>query len=458
MRSLFAILSVSLTLLCACTAAAQQSRVVIDDYQISKYVTDVKSSFRLPSVAVGIVGPDETHYLEAYGPAELDQRFRLGSLSKTYTALAALLLAHEGKFSLDDPVANWFPEAPEDVTVQDLLDHTSGVSAADGYAPMTAPDASVGDWIAGASWAGVGEYEYSNLNYVILGALLQRAADEPFDEILRTRIFEPIGLESALASEDSREVVPGYQYMFGFPVQRTAPPIPAAELPAGGVMASPKDTAKFLRVLLNDGKAGDQQIFPPAVVKQMLTAPEGKRYASGWGRITIDGVDVAMHSGLTATFASFQALAPAREVGVFAVTNVNSYNAGAVVAIGKGVLRTMIGARPQPVSNLEFVVRLGMGILLVIASLAFLLELMRWFSARRPVRMRRRWVIRFAVLTVLATGVMVALWQVTETPLDALFRFQPDVALVVVGVPGSLILRQLFKGFNASFRERHLEE
>lgn len=458
MMQLIKLLAFAITLCTTSVASAQQARVVIDDFQISTYVTAVKSSLHLPSVAAGIVGSKQNYYLEAFGPAELDERFRLGSLSKSYTALAAHILAEEGALDLNAPISTWYPDAPADVTIQHLLDHRSGLSGADGYVAFNDPDGSLDNWVRGGSWAGVGEYEYSNLNYALLGGILEKTAETPFDEVLKTRIFEPTGMKTAIVASGAGDAVPGHQYLFGFPVQRSTPDIAAKELPAGGVMASPRDAARFLRALLGGGELDGEQVLPAAAVEQMLSGDAQERYASGWGRISIGGVDVAMHSGLTATFASFHAVAPERDVGVFVVTNVNTYQAGGAVAIGKGLLRTMLGATPEPVSNVEFVVRLGLGVLLLLSLLAFLIELFRWFGARMPSKMNRKWVIRFALFAVPGVGVVVGLSAVTGMPIDAMVRFQPDVAAVVVGVPTSLVLRQLFKGFNATSRERHVAD
>ncbi len=158
-----------------------------------------------PSASIAIVRNGATVYEQAYGegrigtPATTGMRYAIGSVSKQFTATAILLLAEEGKLSLDDKVARWFPKLTRagDVSVRELLAMTSGYQD---YWPQdyvftamqspTTADAIIEHWAGqpldfepGSTW------QYSNTNYVIAAAIVEKVSAMPFMDFLRQRIF-----------------------------------------------------------------------------------------------------------------------------------------------------------------------------------------------------------------------------------------------------------------------------
>ena len=165
-----------------------------------------------PSVSIAIVRGAQIVYERAYGdgrgatPAISSMRYAIGSVSKQFTATAILLLAEEGKLSLADPVAKWFPRLTraKDITVRQLLSMTSGYQDywpqdyvfPDMQHPATAQSIM-------ERWAGKGldfdpgtRWQYSNTNYVIAAAIVERVAGMRFMDFLRQRIFGPLKMTS----------------------------------------------------------------------------------------------------------------------------------------------------------------------------------------------------------------------------------------------------------------------
>ena len=129
--------------------------------------------------------------------------FRIGSITKQFTAAAVLKLVDDGKLSLDDPISKFIPEAPaswRDVTVRHLLEHTSGIpsftavlgDSADGWAGKTPHDviALVRDRPLEAA-PGI-RFSYDNTGYVLLGVIVRQVSGKPLDVFLRERVFEPL--------------------------------------------------------------------------------------------------------------------------------------------------------------------------------------------------------------------------------------------------------------------------
>lgn len=166
-----------------------------------------------PSLVIGIVRGGQPVWARAYGQArpgraaQAEMRYAIGSVSKQFTVTALLMLQEQGKLSLDDPVSRYFPELTRsgEVTLAQLLSHTSGYS--DYYpqdylpismrAPTSAAEIMRGwaqrplDFDPGTRW------QYSNTNYVIAGAVVERVTGASLADLLRQRIFDPLAMPSA---------------------------------------------------------------------------------------------------------------------------------------------------------------------------------------------------------------------------------------------------------------------
>ncbi|HUP89353.1 MAG TPA: serine hydrolase domain-containing protein [Longimicrobiales bacterium] len=165
-----------------------------------------------PGAGIAIVRGGEVVYEQGYGigrgevAASPSMRYEIGSVSKQFTAAAILLLAEEGKLSLDDKVAKWFPQLTRasEISIRQLLSMTSGYQdywPQDYVMPeMQRPTNS--DYIM-QKWAGKAldfdpgtKWQYSNTNYVIAGQIVERVSGVKFFDFLRTRIFTPLKMTS----------------------------------------------------------------------------------------------------------------------------------------------------------------------------------------------------------------------------------------------------------------------
>jgi D-alanyl-D-alanine carboxypeptidase len=167
-----------------------------------------------PSASVAIVRGGEVVFEGAYGdgridpktPAKSSMRYAIGSVSKQFTATAVLLLAEEGKLSLDDKVAKWFPNLTRagEINIRQLLSMTSGYQD---YWPQdyvftdmqrpTMPVSIMQRWAGKALDFDPGtKWQYSNTNYVIAASIVEKVSGVPFMDFLRQRIFTPLKMTS----------------------------------------------------------------------------------------------------------------------------------------------------------------------------------------------------------------------------------------------------------------------
>ena len=209
---------------CSLTAAAARSSPhhPKTKAKIDTAVNQVLSSTKVPSASIAIVKDGRIAYLQAYGLARLSppmeatpqMQYSIGSISKQFTAAAVLLLAQEGKLTLDDPVSKYLPDLTRasEVTIRMLLSHTSGYQD---YWPedyvmtsMMVPTTAQHildvwgkrplDFDPGTQW------QYSNTNYVIAGRIVEQVSGMPLIDLLKKRIFLPLGMDNVYDADASQ--------------------------------------------------------------------------------------------------------------------------------------------------------------------------------------------------------------------------------------------------------------
>jgi CubicO group peptidase (beta-lactamase class C family) len=223
-----------------------------------------------PSVSVAIVENGRLAYAKAFGKADIaanrdagvNTRYAIGSVSKQFTSTALLLLQEQGKLSLDDKVAKYFPELTRanEITIRQLLSHTSGY---EDYAPQ---DYLIPDWTKPMTsekiinqWArkplnydpGT-KWQYSNTGYVLAALIFEKAAGLPLVAFLREKIFEPLGMKSAddcdIRSPEDASAYTRFALGPPRPVGREAS---SWYLGAGELCMTPSDLAKWDIAFIN---------------------------------------------------------------------------------------------------------------------------------------------------------------------------------------------------------------
>ncbi len=204
--------------------------------------------------------------LDAGTPVTRETYFELGSIGKTFTAVAVLQLHEQGEIDLDAPVTRYLPwfevqseHAP--ITIHHLLTHTSGLMVGADLSSNSRYDV----WALRETEVGFppgSRYLYSNVAYRALGFVLEDLTGMPYAEVLRERILEPLGLEAtdpAITHEGRHRLAVGYERRYDDrPPRRTDPWVPATWLETGtgdgSQAATIEDLATFLRALLNGGR------------------------------------------------------------------------------------------------------------------------------------------------------------------------------------------------------------
>jgi D-alanyl-D-alanine carboxypeptidase len=282
-----------------------------------------------PAVVIYVWTPDAT-YAAASGVVELggdaatvEDRFRIGSVSKTYTAALTLMLVDAGLIDLDAPISTYLPdgiiaglEGSDDVTTRHLLTMTSGLyeylqddfydAVDDDPTTVWTPETALSGFAYGgpASFEPGTEFEYVNTNYLLLQLIIEAVTEDPIHVVMREWIFDEIGAESTytqIAETLPGDFVRGYEDLNGDgELDDTFGINDGAGMGDGGLVASAADVALFYHYLLYEG-----ELLDDATLETMLTDPLGDQY--GMGIEVIDDPDYGMiygHSGSVLGFTS----------------------------------------------------------------------------------------------------------------------------------------------------------
>jgi CubicO group peptidase (beta-lactamase class C family) len=311
---------------------------------VDNAVSDALAKTGAPSASIAIVRDGKIAYTHAYGQARLDppmpatpaMRYSIGSVSKQFTATAVLMLAEEGKLSLDDRVARWLPELTrsKDVTVRQLLSMTSGYQDywPQDYVmpgmllPVTAMDI-VKTWAEkpldfepGTKW------QYSNTNYVIAGMIVERVAHEPLLQFLHERIFDRLYMTSVsdVDSAPLGDTDPTRYLRYALGPPRIAPKEGKGWLFAAGELAmTPHDLALW------DISVIDQALMQPASYRRQQTEVElangvGTHYGLGVGVSMAEGRRLIAHNGEVSGFTTENDIFPDDRAAVVVAVNLDA--------------------------------------------------------------------------------------------------------------------------------------
>jgi CubicO group peptidase (beta-lactamase class C family) len=414
-------------------------------------------AFRIPAAAVGVVRGDRIVYLQGFGPADGAGRpvtpqtpFLIGSNSKSLTALAVMQLVDSGEVVLDAPVRSYLPwfrlkdeAASSVITVRQLLNQTSGLPAgAEIDAPPGADDCA--HYAAGLRRLALSHppgrsFEYSDLNYELLGLLVEAVAGEPYDAYVHEHVLEPLAMDSTyLTYEGARShgLARGYRYLFGLPVPSETPRYAPHSVPAGGVATTAEDFCHFLIAQLNGGSYAGRSVLSPMGVA-LLHQPRrdlGSSYAMGWFVEEWDGLESVNHMGMNETFSSMINLLPRQGYGVVVLTDVNSFSILGKENLMDGIVRRLAGLQRVSYWDEELFLRLLLLAVLLFGLARLYVRLRAWRRLRYPLALR----VQCGVALALACGlVMVAAWLVfvplyADACLRELLELQPDIGYGVI--------------------------
>jgi CubicO group peptidase (beta-lactamase class C family) len=290
--------------------------------RVDAFVAAEMARQHVPGIALAILRNGKPLLVKGYGLANIEHGvpvkpetvFQSGSMGKQFTAAAVMLLVADGRLGLDDPLTRFFPDAPaawKAITVHHLLNHTSGLGDWPRELDLRR-DFSEDDLLAmveaspllfppGARWS------YSNLGYVTLGLVVHRVTGTLYGEVLRERVFAPLGMSTARVISEA-DIVPnraaGYELVAGRLANQewVAPSVNTTA--DGSLYLTVLDMAKWDAALYGDrplSGAVKERMWAPTV----LADGTSKAYGFGWHSGTLAGRRAVFHGGAWQGFQSY---------------------------------------------------------------------------------------------------------------------------------------------------------
>ncbi|MFL5552364.1 MAG: serine hydrolase domain-containing protein [Gemmatimonadaceae bacterium] len=330
--------------------------------KLDAYIEGEMSKQHIPGLSLAVVQDGKVVKSKAYGLANMELNVRatpgtvyqIQSITKSFVACGIMLLVEDGKIGLDDKITKYLSELPQawsDVTVRQMLTHTSGIpsfvqdqgggAAIVAFAQKTDSSEQIIRWAAARplKFAPGEGRKYSSTGYHLLGMIIEKVSGKPWGQFLRDRIFTPLGMTSTRVYSQF-DIIPnraaGYNHFGDVPVNGLIFTPAIMESAAGGLVSTVEDMAKW-EIALEQGKilkaSTLAQMAMPIKLKNdsIVQESDGTRYGLGWDLPTWQGHRVMAHggdhvTGFTAIFARFID----DKVAVIVLTNLMPFDIRAV--------------------------------------------------------------------------------------------------------------------------------
>ncbi|GAA2272190.1 serine hydrolase domain-containing protein [Glycomyces scopariae] len=381
------------------------------------YLTGLVDTTGVPGLSAVVTHGADTVFAAGYGtdsngdPVTEHTPMRVASVSKSFTAMAVMILVEEGAIDLDGTVAAQLPEfamadpRAEEVTVRQLLDQTSGLNdtaidvveledatSLEDYVSRLGDDGLAAD--PGTDWA------YCNVNFNVAARLVETVSGQPFADFMRERVFAPLGMEDSATRDE--DVMPGLgsNSLFGLWMDREEAPGFLDDSGSGGIITSAADMGRWLASQNGEGP----QLVSAAGLEAMHAPSEVQDYGMGWG-IESDGS--LAHSGNLMTYNAVEWIDPETGYGV-AVMSTGAGLTDVSWAAMEGLTAIAAGEDPAEPGRDRQLIELALGVVALAAAWLGVLGVVRsrrWAGKRAG---RRAWRTALRMVPVLLPAVLFA--------------------------------------------------
>jgi len=424
MKKLLAALLLLILLFTMATPAFAVAQTVVSN-EAEEHILNELSRANIPNAAIVVIQGGETSYI--LKDSEYDTIFQIGSVAKSFTGFGVLLLEDMGLLSVIDPITQhlpWFevnyngePVPHEDITIYNLLQHTSGFTSDERRFPSTVQELSTDELIRQLNGIELAFYPssghmYGNVNYMILGLLIEAASGQSYDDFMTQNVLHPLGLFDTFTNvqraHDTGRVIGGHR--FGFLSIRPHNVQWASQtMPTGGMYSSISDMARWAGIHLGTVKVSEQ--FARVVQRSHENNHTSQNpfadldfvYAAGWG-VSEDGWGFIEYGSMQHIGGTFQAfsyveIVPEPEMALIILANVNLMSGLQWISFvwdaAYGGDLNSIGVDPFAIIDIVFVVLTVIGILFIGLFMRRVVKLCKQRNSREKVKhkLKIRWLV-----------------------------------------------------------------
>ena len=328
------------------SAAAQSASPALDTARLRRVVEEEMRATRTPGAAVAVVVDGRLAYAEGFGVTSVEEGsavgastlFRIGSVTKVFTGLSALLMARDGALDLDAPIGRYatglHPRLAA-LTLRDLLHHTAGLAseaAASGPHDDAALGARVRNWGTERLFATAGDvYSYSGPGYWLAGYALEQHAKGWYADLVSKRVLEPLGMRRSTFRPTVAMTFPlalDHRVEANGPVVLRPYPDDASTWPSGALFSSVTELSRLAMAVMDSGRLDGTQVMPReavAALHAMQTPTPGSDcgYSFGLSVCSRAGVRTLSHYGFRVGSGAVFTLVPDRRIAVIILANRN---------------------------------------------------------------------------------------------------------------------------------------
>jgi len=424
MEKLFAIILTAVLLTTAAPTALLAQTAISSE--VEEHILNELNRANIPNAAIAVIQGGETSYI--LKDSEHDTLFQIGSVAKSFTGFGVLLLEDMGLLSVSDPVnmhLPWFEVRysglfvpHEDITIYNLLQHTSGLTSDERRFPSTVNELSQGELIEQLTGIELAFYPsqghvYGNVNYVVLGLLIEAVSGQSYDDFITQSVLRPLGLYDTFTNveraHDTGRTVGGHRYGFFRPRRIDAQWASQTTPTGGGVYSSISDMVRWAKIQLGEIYVSEQ--FERVIQRShennhTLQNPFedlGFVYAAGWG-ISEDGWGIIdygsmQHAGSTFGAFAYVEVVSERDMALVILLNVRLMNGPQWIslvwdAVDSGYLNRT-GLDPNAIMDIAYVILTAFGILFIGLFVRLAVKLIKQLRSgeKAKSKLRIRWLI-----------------------------------------------------------------
>ncbi|MCM1254368.1 MAG: beta-lactamase family protein [Clostridium sp.] len=419
--------------------------------EISRQIAKDVERYHIPGMAVIVVNADNILFQETYGNCDsIDTPFLIGSMSKSFTALAVMQLVEDGKIDLNSSISEyidaskWFADSTDcnKITIRNLLNQTSGITTYQTFGELKSTDS-------------YGSHVYANVNYGLLGLIVEAVSGISYDEYMTNNIFTPLGMEhSAAALKKSKEngLIDGYRNYFGIPIAGE-PDYPEeikngtwTNIPAGYISSSISDIGRYLQMYLNDGENIISKESINSMFYDNVSVNDGLYYyGMGWQYSTeMFSQPMLWHAGLVENYTSNMFILPEQGIAVAVLANMNDYLVCNNL-IGN-IINPLIGEERQNLPNLYIILHLLIDVIcffLCFISIYAIAAITKWNKKEK----KPKTYIIDSMCHIVIPIILLCIPLIAGIPFKVIWLFVKDLCLVLYINAGILITIGIYKLF-----------
>ncbi len=403
--------------------------------QIDNYLLKSVKLANIPGMSVIIVDKDNVLFSNTYGNCNsIDTPFIIGSMSKSFTAVSILQLVEQGKVNIDNNMQAYLPDVAygDKITVRQLLNQTSGLGEYQRLSNMKITTS-------------YGSHQYANVNYCLLGKVIESVSGMSYEEYVTENIFKPLDMKASAASLQKSKasgLISGYRNFFGIPISGK-PDYPSknswSQVPAGYISSSATDMGKYLQMYLS---GGDNIISSESVITVFYDNVEAKSeksyyYGMGWSLSKEYEEPILGHSGLVENYMSNMFILPESGIGVVLLANTNDYLVADNMfsTISKSIVLMLMNKNPILISRNSYLIShlLIDGMYLAIFLIALLpFILLKRYKNKLMLKNKGKSILAVCSLHIILPTALLMSPRIFDAPLWVVRYYVPDLFLTLL--------------------------